>query len=190
LGLEVPFLSAIGALMYLANCTRPGIAFVVNLLSRYSADPTKRHWVGVKTIFRYLKGTQDLGLFFPKNQDQTMVGYVDVGYQSDHHNGISQTSFVFLYGGSAVSWRSCKQTLVIMSSNHSEIISLYEATREYAWLRLMTNHIQKSCGSNTANTPTTIYEDNVACVAHMEMGYIKSNMTKHISPKYFYPHEL
>jgi hypothetical protein len=51
LGPEVPYLSAIGALMYLANCTRPDIAFAVNLLARYSADPTKIHLVGVKTIF-------------------------------------------------------------------------------------------------------------------------------------------
>ena len=54
LGPEVPYLSAIGALMYLANCTRPDIAFAMNLLARYSAAPTRRHWVGVKTILRYL----------------------------------------------------------------------------------------------------------------------------------------
>jgi len=52
LGPEVPYLSAIGALMYLANCTRPDIAFAVNLLARYSVVPTRRHWVGVKTILR------------------------------------------------------------------------------------------------------------------------------------------
>jgi hypothetical protein len=63
---EIAYLSAIGALMYLANCTRPDIAFAVNLLARYSAAPTRRHWVGVKTILRYLKGTQDLGLWFQK----------------------------------------------------------------------------------------------------------------------------
>jgi len=55
LGPEVPYLSAIGALMYLANCTRPDIAFAVNLLARYSAAPTRRHWVGVQTILRYLR---------------------------------------------------------------------------------------------------------------------------------------
>lgn len=64
LGSEVPYLSAIGALMYLANCTRPDIAFAVNLLARHSAAPTRRHWVGFKTILRYCKGTLDLGLFF------------------------------------------------------------------------------------------------------------------------------
>jgi len=43
LGPEVPYLSAIGALMYLANSTRSDIAFPVNLLARHSAAPTKRH---------------------------------------------------------------------------------------------------------------------------------------------------
>ena len=54
LGPEVPYLSAIGALLYLANCTRPDIAFSVNLLAWFSASPTKRHWNGVKHILRYL----------------------------------------------------------------------------------------------------------------------------------------
>ena len=60
LGPEVPYLSAIGALMYLANCTRPDIAFAVNLLARYSAAPTRRHWVGIKTMLRYLQETQEI----------------------------------------------------------------------------------------------------------------------------------
>ena len=41
------------------------ISFVVNLLARFSYAPTQRHWSGIKTIFRYLKGTMDLGLFYP-----------------------------------------------------------------------------------------------------------------------------
>ena len=51
---EVPYLSAIGALIYLANCTCPDIAFYVNLLARYSSSPTRRHWNGIKHILRYL----------------------------------------------------------------------------------------------------------------------------------------
>jgi hypothetical protein len=64
LGPEYPYLSLIGALMYLANSTRPDIAFAVNLLARHSAAPTKRHWTGGKEILKYLNGTKDLGLFF------------------------------------------------------------------------------------------------------------------------------
>ena len=76
------------------------------------------------------------------------------------------------------------------STNHSEIIALYEASRECVWLRRMINHIIQSCGIGTIETPTIIFEDNSACVTQMESGYIKSNMTKHIIPKLFYPHEL
>jgi hypothetical protein len=54
----------------------------------------------------------------------------------------------------------------------------------------MIDHVQKSCGIGTIESPTIIYEDNVACVAQMQMGYIKTNYTKHISLKLFYPHEL
>jgi hypothetical protein len=47
---EYLYLSAIGALMYPANNTRPDIAFVVNLLARYSAAPTMHHWNGMKDV--------------------------------------------------------------------------------------------------------------------------------------------
>ena len=73
LGPEIPYLSAIGALMYLANCTRPDIAFLVNLLARYSSAPTLRHCNGVKHLLRYLRGTSDIGLFIPKYQNQSYL---------------------------------------------------------------------------------------------------------------------
>jgi hypothetical protein len=50
LGQEYTYLSVIGALMYLANNTRPDIAFVVNCLARHNAAPTMRHWNVCKNI--------------------------------------------------------------------------------------------------------------------------------------------
>jgi hypothetical protein len=97
---------------------------------------------------------------------------------------------VYLHGGTIIFWKSCKQTLVVTSTNHSEIIALYEASRECAWLRRMIDHIQKSCEIGAIESPTIIYEDNAACVVQMQMGYIKTNYRKHISLKLFYPHEL
>ena len=38
--------------------------------------------------------------------------------------------------------------------------------------------------------PTPIFEDNAACIAQVREGYIKGDATKHISPKFFYTHEL
>jgi hypothetical protein len=63
--------------MYLANSTRPDIAFDVNLLARFSSAPTKRHWSGVKRILRYLRGTIDLGLYFRNKQNHSIIGYTD-----------------------------------------------------------------------------------------------------------------
>jgi hypothetical protein len=63
-GPEVPYLSVIGALMYLASNTRPDIIFSVNVLARYSSDPTRRYWNIIKHVLRYLCGTRDMRLFY------------------------------------------------------------------------------------------------------------------------------
>jgi hypothetical protein len=51
-------------------------------------------------------------------------------------------------------------------------------------------HIEQSCGIGSSESPTIIYEDNATCISQMQTGCIKSNITKHIAPKLFYPHEL
>jgi hypothetical protein len=103
LGQEYPYLSVIGALMYLTNNTRFSIAFAVNFLARHSAAPIMRHWNDIKNILRYLVGTIDLRLYFQKNQDSKLIGYADVGYLSDPLNVMSQLGYVFLYGGTTIS---------------------------------------------------------------------------------------
>jgi hypothetical protein len=89
LGAKYPYLSAIGALMYLANNTRPDIAFTVNCLTRHSATPMMHHWNEIKNILRYFNGTIDHGLFFRRNQESDLIGYADAGYLSDPQNGRS-----------------------------------------------------------------------------------------------------
>ena len=112
LGLEVPYLSVICALMYFSNYTRLDIAFYVNLLARYSSAPTQRHWSGIKHILRYLQGTTDMSPFYSKESKQKLFGYADTGYLSDPHQAKSQAGYVFNCNGNANSWRSFKQTMV------------------------------------------------------------------------------
>ena len=123
--------------MYLANCTRPDIAFSVNLLAKYNFAPTRRLWNGIKHILCYLRGTTDMGLFYSMESKQQLLGYANVGYISDPHKGRSQTGYVFNCNGTVISWRSVKQTMVATSSNHSERLAIHEASREYIWLRSM-----------------------------------------------------
>jgi hypothetical protein len=73
LGPEVPYLSAIGALMYLANNTRPDIVFSVNVLPIYSSDSTRRHWNRIKHVLRYLCETCDMRLFYRKDTKSKLV---------------------------------------------------------------------------------------------------------------------
>ena len=47
--------------MYLMNCTRPDIAFVVGRLSRYTQSPNQDHWTSVRRVLKYLRGTINYG---------------------------------------------------------------------------------------------------------------------------------
>jgi hypothetical protein len=187
---EFPYLAAIGALLYLANCSRPGISFTVSVLARHSNAPTTRHWNGIKHCFRYLAGTIDYGLHYgPSYSSTDPIGYADAGYLSDPHQCKSRSGYVFTSGGTAISWRSIKQAIVTTSSNHSEIVALYEASRECIWLRSITNWVNTSTGLKLTMPPTILYEDNAACVHQLKTGFIKGKRTKHIDPKFFFMRE-
>ena len=191
LGPKVPYLSAISTLMYLANYTRPDIAFSINLLARYISAPTKRHWNKTKHVLRYLHRTCDMRLFYSKTLEPQFFNYANASYLLDPHKSRSQSGYIFTYGNNTISWRSVKQTMVATSFNYSKILAMHEASRECVWLRSMIQHIRKSCGlSSIKNKPTVLYEDNVACLAQVKGGYIKRDQNKHISPKFFYNHEL
>ncbi|KAL0335212.1 UNVERIFIED_CONTAM: Copia protein [Sesamum radiatum] len=134
----------------------------------------------------------DLNIIGSPEEIRQAADYLkNAGYLSDPHKAISQSGYVFMYGGTAISWRSTKQTLVATSSNHAELIALYEAGRECVWLRSLIHYVCESCGLEPIEkSPTVIYEDNTACIAQIKDGYIKGDRTKHISPKFFSTHEL
>ena len=175
-------LSAIGALIYLANCIRPNILFSVNLLARYSSAPTRRHLNSIKHILHYLRGTTDMSLFYSRESKQQLLGYADAEYLSYSYKSKSQTWYVFNYNGTTISWRSIKQIMVVTSSNHSEILAIHEASCECIWLRSMIQHIQETCGlPSIRGNATKLHEDNVACIGKIKGGFIKGDKTKHIS---------
>ena len=89
IGPEIPSLSPIGALMYLANTTRPDIDFSINLLARYISAPIRRHENGIK----------HKGLFYCKDYSPSLIGHADVGYLSNPYKAQSQTGYVFISGG-------------------------------------------------------------------------------------------
>jgi len=72
----------IGSLLYL-TASRPDILFSVCLCARFQSDPRESHLIDVKRIFRYLKGTTNLGLLYRKSLDYKLVGFCDADYAGD-----------------------------------------------------------------------------------------------------------
>ena len=179
------YLAAVGALLYLATYTRPDISFAVSVLSRHSQRPTSRHWAGVKHLLRYLRGTEDLGLHYTRDQDPGLTGYADAGYKSDVKTGKSQTGYIFIKNNAPISWKSSKQTITATSTNHSELLAFHEATRELVWLHAMDKLIMQRSGLGYNSPPTVLYEDNAACINQLGTGFIKADRIKHIDPQIF-----
>ena len=99
--------SAVGSLLYLSTRTRPDIAFAVGNVARYCSKPTKTHWTAVKRIFRYLKGTTRLGLLYRSGTEtDALYGYSDSDWGGDCNDYKSTTGYLFLLGGTAVTWKS------------------------------------------------------------------------------------
>lgn len=99
---DIPFASAVGSLMYAMVCTRPDLAYVVSMVSRYMVNPGKQHWMAVKWILRYLHGTVDTCLTFGKSHSD-IVGFGDSDYAGDLDKRRSTTGLVFTLGGCVIS---------------------------------------------------------------------------------------
>lgn len=61
---KVPYASTVGSLMYAMVCTRLDIAHAVGIVSRYMNNLGKKHWMAMKWILRYLRGTTNQALCF------------------------------------------------------------------------------------------------------------------------------
>ena len=107
---HVPYASAVGSLMYAMVCTRPNIAHVVGVLSRFMSTPRKENWTAVNQVFRYLCGTTDYGLCYqgrPRLERMLDIrGFVDVDWAGDLEQRRSTSGYVFSLFRGAVSWMS------------------------------------------------------------------------------------
>ena len=78
---DVNYRCAIRSLMHLMICTRPDFGISVGRLSHYCENPLKMHWNTVKRIYRYIKGTQDMGIVYESksssSSETSVIGYCD-----------------------------------------------------------------------------------------------------------------
>ncbi|GJS99345.1 hypothetical protein Tco_0820515 [Tanacetum coccineum] len=109
---NVPYVSAVGSIMYVVRCTRPDVAFAPNITSRFQQNPGEAHWTAVKNILKYLRNTKDTFLVYGGNPEAELQVkcYCDTGFETDRDDTKSQTRYVFVLNGGAVVWKSSKQS--------------------------------------------------------------------------------
>ena len=114
--------SMIGSLLY-ATASRPDVLHAVGLVGRYQAAPRENHLLAVKRIFRYLKGTTDFILWYPKGNNLTLIAYTDADWAGDIDDRKITSGGSFFLGECLLAWLSRKQYSVSLSTAEAEYIA-------------------------------------------------------------------
>ncbi|XP_071688556.1 uncharacterized mitochondrial protein AtMg00810-like [Rutidosis leptorrhynchoides] len=119
---EKTYRGMIGSLLYL-TASKLDIMFATCLCARYQADPKDSHYKAVKRIFRYLKGTPNLGLWYPKGSGFDLIRYTDVDYAGCKLDRKSTSGGCQLLGGKLVSCSSKTQNSVATTTAEAEYVA-------------------------------------------------------------------
>ena len=125
---DKPYREAVGSLNYTSLGTRPDIAYVVSVLSRYLDNPGLAHWVAVKRVFAYLAGTVDLALTFG-GTELDLEGYTDADGSMDEDRK-AMSGYAFLMDRGAVSWNAKKQEIIALSTTEAEYVAATHTAKE------------------------------------------------------------
>ena len=201
---DIPYRQAIGSLLWLALGTRPDISYAVGQVAKFNAHPGLIHWNAVLKIFRYLKYTGPMGItyrslvdcvdtqmvmFKSSNDLGTMgnpilSGYSDANYARDIDTRRSTSGFIFMLAGAPISWQSCAQATVALSSTDSEYIAFAGAAQEAVWLLQVLREFKFGM-----NSPVVVYEDNQSTIKLVE-NPVFHKRSKHVDIKYHFVREL
>ncbi|GJU66473.1 retrovirus-related pol polyprotein from transposon TNT 1-94 [Tanacetum coccineum] len=168
----------IGGLMYL-TASRPDIAFATFVCARYQARPTVKHLKEVKRIFRYLRQSYNMGLWYPKDSGFELIAYSDADHARCKDDCKSTSIGLQFLGGKLVSWSSKKQDCTAMSTAEAEYVSLSACCAQVIWMRTQLldygykyNRILMYCDSKSAIA--------ISC------NPVQHSKTKHIDIRYHF----
>ncbi|GKE25787.1 retrotransposon protein, putative, ty1-copia subclass [Tanacetum coccineum] len=168
----------IGSLMYLTS-SRRDLVFFVCMCARYQANPIEKHLHAVKRIFRYLKGTSNMGLWYSKDTGITLTTYANadhVGCQDTRRSTSGSAQFL---GDKLVSWSSKKQKSTAISSTEAEYIALSGCCAQILWMRSQLTDY----GLKFNKSP--LYYDNKSAIA-LCCNNVQHSRSKHIDVRYHF----
>ncbi|GMI79751.1 cysteine-rich RLK (RECEPTOR-like protein kinase) 8 [Hibiscus trionum] len=162
----------VGRLLYLTH-TRPDITHDVHLLTQFVSSPRKPHLDVVHHLLSYIKGSHGLGLFFLKDSNLQLRGFVDSDYASCPDTRRSITGHCTFLGNTLISWKSKKQNVVSRSSCEAEYRAMATATCELVWLQSLLSSFQIPVPH------VVLYCDNKSAI-QLAMNQVFHERTKHI----------
>ncbi|GKC67937.1 hypothetical protein Tco_1100535 [Tanacetum coccineum] len=153
---QTRYRSMVGCLMYL-TASRPDLVFAVCMCARYQSKPTKKHLEAVKRVFRYLQGTINMGLWYPKDTAMALTAYADADHAGCQDTRRSTSGSAQFLGDKLVSWSSKKQTSTSISSTEAEYIAMSGCCAQILWMRSQLsdygfayNHVPLYCDNKSA----------------------------------------
>ena len=127
-------MSICGAVLWLANVTRPELAYAASQLARFVSNPGEAHYAAAKRVLHYLDTTSGRTLVFQLPAvaaEREFKIYVD----SDWSATLSVSGAYLFFMGCPVAWFSKVQKSVTLSSAESEYFGATLAAKEGLWLR-------------------------------------------------------
>ncbi|GJW72612.1 copia protein [Tanacetum coccineum] len=168
----------IGSLLYL-TASRPDIMFSVCLCARFQEDPKTSHLEAVKRIFRYIKGTMHLGLWYPKRSGIETIVYADSDHAGDYVDRKSTSGVCTFIGCCLTSWFSKKQTALAISTTEAEYVSAGKACQQALWMK----QALVDYGIRIDNIP--IMCDNKGAI-NLSKNPVQHSRTKHIEIRHHF----
>jgi hypothetical protein len=179
----IPYINAVGSLMYLAIMTRPDIAYAVGVLARFNSNPGIKHWNAVKHVFRYLKGTMDLKLEYDPGENvgkERFLTYCDADHGGDVNRRKSTTGYMVKVGSGVVSWSSKLQPIVTLSTTEAEYVAAVAAGKEISWMQQLMQEL-----GFTSPAPSTLHIDNQSAMSMAKNPEHHGRM-KHLDLAYYW----
>ena len=172
----------IGSLLYLTG-TRLDIMHAVGIVGRFQPNPKETHLQAVKRIFKYLQGTQNYGLWYPKDTNLTLHAYTDADWAGSVDDRKSTSGGAFFMGSRLVSWFSKKQSSIALSTAEIEYVAAVSCCTQLLWTMQKLQDIQITC-----TPPISIQCDNTSAIS-ISKNLVMHSKTKHIPIKYHFLRE-
>lgn len=186
---KTEFNSMVGGLQYLANNTRPDIAFAVNHLARFLSNPSEEHISSARRVLRYIVKDPDRGINFVfEKRKPILEAYSDADFAGDPSTSRSTSGSLIRLASGPICWRSHLQREVVLSTTEAEYLAATETCRQLQWVKSL--FLELSLQDRVEGVDrTNLYVDNQSAISLIK-NHDNHKRSKHIALRNYYCRQL